>query len=373
MHYISYSTIPSVSANSVHVMKMCSALSNHNLDVYLYGLKGSSFDENDIFTNYQVSEKVNLKLMNKSKINILTRLKYLSYTKKNIKKSVIDLLYGRDIFTLFFLKSKVNNIIFEAHKLPSDILRITLWRIMIRYLSKRNFRVVVISEALKKDFIDMFKEIKHDMISVIHDCADDPTSEVVQEIRTLTPLDKKKTIGYIGSLNQGKGIDKIIEIAKLLPNINFYIVGGDQVSVDFWFNKCSDLANVYFHGFVQQKDLHFFYKNIDIFVAPYSKSVYGLGNKNEISKWMSPLKIFEYMSYKKVIICSDLPVLREILNDKNAILIEPDDYHKWANNISNLLKSNTLRNKLSHNAYLDFIEKYTWAKRAEKVLSLYED
>ena len=43
--------------------------------------------------------------------------------------------------------------------------------------------------------------------------------------------------------------------------------------------------------------------------------------KLETSKWMSPLKLFEYMQAKKPIITSDLPAINEILtNDEDAIL-----------------------------------------------------
>ena len=40
-----------------------------------------------------------------------------------------------------------------------------------------------------------------------------------------------------------------------------------------------------------------------------------------ISDFTSPLKLFEYMSHRKPIIASDLPVIREVLNKKNSILL----------------------------------------------------
>jgi glycosyltransferase involved in cell wall biosynthesis len=44
-----------------------------------------------------------------------------------------------------------------------------------------------------------------------------------------------------------------------------------------------------------------------------------------ISDFTLPLKLFEYMSHKKPIIASDLPVIREVLNEKNSILVKCDD------------------------------------------------
>jgi len=50
----------------------------------------------------------------------------------------------------------------------------------------------------------------------------------------------------------------------------------------------------------------------------------------------SPLKMFQYMAHKKPIIASDLPVLREVLNNNNAILIPPDDIDAWVKAIYKL-------------------------------------
>jgi glycosyltransferase involved in cell wall biosynthesis len=83
---------------------------------------------------------------------------------------------------------------------------------------------------------------------------------------------------------------------------------------------------------------------------------------------MSPLKIFEYMASKKAIVASDLPVLREILSETNAILVAPDDLEAWKDAIRKL-KDNTLRKKLGSAAHKAFRSKYTWDIRARNVIS----
>ena len=52
---------------------------------------------------------------------------------------------------------------------------------------------------------------------------------------------------------------------------------------------------------------------------------------SDTGKFMSPLKIFEYMSHKKAIIASDLPVIREVLNERNSVLVKSDDINLWIN------------------------------------------
>ena len=76
-------------------------------------------------------------------------------------------------------------------------------------------------------------------------------------------------------------------------------------------------------------------------------------NESDTSRFMSPLKIFEYMSHKKPIIVSDLPVIREVLNEKNSILIDSDNVRLW---VEAILKLKDFKNRelLSNQALLDF-------------------
>ena len=63
---------------------------------------------------------------------------------------------------------------------------------------------------------------------------------------------------------------------------------------------------------------------------PYQRNV-SIGIKgSNTADWMSPLKLFEYMSSGVPIISSDLPVLREILEDRrNALLVPPKNFDSW--------------------------------------------
>jgi len=74
------------------------------------------------------------------------------------------------------------------------------------------------------------------------------------------------------------------------------------------------------------------------------------------------------MSHKKPIIVSDLPVLREILNEKNSILVKSDDVQTWVNSIKKLqdLKNREL---IANQALSDF-NNYTWKNRAKFVLKI---
>ena len=51
----------------------------------------------------------------------------------------------------------------------------------------------------------------------------------------------------------------------------------------------------------------------------------------------SPMKMFEYMAAGRAIVSADLPVIREVLNEENAVFCKPDDIDDWKFALSRLL------------------------------------
>jgi glycosyltransferase involved in cell wall biosynthesis len=93
------------------------------------------------------------------------------------------------------------------------------------------------------------------------------------------------------------------------------------------------------------------------------------GGGDGVERWMSPLKLFEYMSYAKPIIASDLPVLREVLEDgRTALLAAPDDPEPWVAALERLRDDAGLRQKLGAEALAHFEGNYTWTSRARRVI-----
>ena len=90
-------------------------------------------------------------------------------------------------------------------------------------------------------------------------------------------------------------------------------------------------------------------------------------NRPHYAFYASPLKLFEYMASGRPIIASDLPALREILNDKNALFFEPGNADDLARAIKMLKQSQALGYHLSQQALSD-VKEYTWDKRALKIL-----
>ena len=77
------------------------------------------------------------------------------------------------------------------------------------------------------------------------------------------------------------------------------------------------------------------------------------------------------MSAKLIIVASDLSVYKHILkNNFNCKLIKVNDDSKWSKVIYSVLKNNNKNTYLKKNAY-QTVKKYTWDKRCQKIISLY--
>lgn len=176
-------------------------------------------------------------------------------------------------------------------------------------------------------------------------------------------------VGYIGHLYEGRGIGLLIDVARRCEWLHVHLVGGEPADVDRWRTASSDLGNVTLYGYVDPAETVRYREMCDVLAAPYQQVVNVAGNRVDTSKWMSPLKIFEYMASRKAIVCSDLPVLREVLtNGENALLCAPDDVDQWCRAVKTLCEDDGLRRKLADNAYREYQAKYTWKQRAARML-----
>lgn len=383
IHYFASSTLISDSANSVHVMKMAEALGGLGCDVTLHALMGDGNNAEDVFRYYKIKNRDSLRIIRhdlfsnainkflKKLILKLPRLRiggmpsliygYLSL-RKQISQKDVDLLFSRNLYWLWAFRKEAPYI-YECHSTPDTVLHKVMEK---RLFEGKNCRaVVVISEKLKELYVSMFPDLAHKFM-VAHDAAEEPEHASACIRATLSrPV---RQIGYVGHLYRGRGIEIIVAMAEKMPHHMFHIVGGRADLVEKMSANVS--SNIVFHGHQPYEKLSEFYASFDIVIAPYQNNVAVHGNLGDTSGYMSPLKIFEYMSWGLPIICSDMPVLREVLsNNKNSLLVTSDDPTQWIEAVKKIEASDHLRIRLSSSARKDFTEKYSWASRAKAILA----
>lgn len=367
--YLSGSYIPSREANSVHVMKMCSAFSGLGYEVLLIA-RGEERDIELDFADYGVQTRFSLRKVRDQRRTLANRLFYPFLAAKTVQGiwQESDLLYARHLPSLLvaFFATR-SNFILELHS-PPGIVNLMVIKTLIT--TRRFRRLVVISASLKKRMLSLLGPEWDDSITVAHDGADSPPNELaegaVQPVRAGTAPGLR--VGYVGHLYPGRGIEVVGELARRMPEVEFNLVGGRESDIVYWKNEFMGLSNVIFHGHVRPAEVYKFQRRMDVLLAPYAEVLHHAGGAHNTAPWMSPLKIFEYMASGRAIIASDLPVLREVLCDGlNALLAPPDDIEAWVQALRRL-QDDSLRQKLGTEAATILVKNYTWTERARRVL-----
>ncbi|SHO65381.1 glycosyltransferase family 4 protein [Algoriphagus zhangzhouensis] len=369
--YISDSCIPSYSADSIHVMKMCHALSNQGYQVTLVGKRTRNMVNgiSDIHSFYGVENCFDIILFPKKAFKFSGRLYNLMLPFFGIKAQRIA--YTRSIYAAFWYSLLKKEIAFEIHE-PFNTKNGWL-KFLFQFIVERNNvkKWIVISLPLKDHLITEFG-IDSKAILLAHDGAD-KIQKSNPEIRL---NNEKLKVGYVGSLFQGKGMEIILPLSKKMKQIDFHVVGGNEAQLEFWKTQFSgEENNLIFHGFQSPKNSQKFMNQFDILLAPYLQKVFVKSSKksNNLSKWMSPLKIFEYMAVGKPIIASDLPVIREILtHNESAILCDPDSLEDWEISLMKLIEFPEFSKQLGNQARVVLESKFTWDIRSKKILDFLE-
>ena len=365
--YVSRSIIPSRTANSINVMKMCNAFASLGHEVVLlapWTKKLEEKDINDIFEYYGVDKNFILKKLYSPNIKYLKKKIYSFRCLLEIKKMNPDLVYGRDdIFSFYLAQLKGFNTIFERHEpFNKNDFEHMIFKKFILNNTRKN-KLITISQELKRIYSNQYT-LDEDSIKVVPSA-----TELNNDFYTIPSnferFKEEFNIGYIGSLEKGKGIEIIIPLAKEFPKIIFHIVGGKQKDIEYWKNKSTELNNLIFHGFINPKDTFKFRNLCDILLAPYQLS-------NRLSTFMSPIKIFEYMASKTSIICSDLEVIKENVDKEYAILVSSDNIDEWINAIELLYSNTEYRYNIAEKAFKYCIANFTYNSRAKKILSFIE-
>lgn len=221
--------------------------------------------------------------------------------------------------------------------------------------------VVVISDALA-EILTRETPALAGRLYVAHDGAD------VHQHVAAPIAGARLSVGYVGRLYAGRGADIIAAAAALCPWADFHIVGGTNDEMSKLVNVAL-APNLHCHGAVPHADVAARTAAFDVVVAPYQRSVIVADGRTDTARWMSPLKLFEYMAAGKAILASDLPSIRDILDDgETALLCTPDDAAVWAAALTRLRDDPNLRHRLGAAARAQLIAHYTWEKRAQRIL-----
>jgi len=377
-HYISPSQIPSRSANSIHVVLQCEALSRSGTEVILYA-KRTVIDPHQVLSSIRDQYGVNLEGVTfktfYSRHSFADTWRIALLALRGVWKSnQQDIFLSRNLYAAFFLGVLFHRpLLFETHQLEYGFRK---W-MQKRVMTAPRVTTVVISHKLA-GYLEEHHRVVPSKTVVLHDAARDGIQPVVAESRRkkLQGLIKEEfsnwiaVCGYFGHLYTGRGIEIIEAMAVSRPQVLFLVFGGNPSDIRER-QSSNRVLNLRYMGHVSHSFAKDLMLSMDVLLMPYQESVSIGINGHDTAKWMSPMKMFEYMATGVPIISSDLPVLREVLHDGvNCLMVSPKDSNQWIAALDALITNSILAENLGKAAHEDYSSKYTWCKRADVILRL---
>ena len=361
--YISNSASPSNNASSLQIAKLCEYISKDGHIVKLIlpytGYKQNFFNFYNIKYKYKIER---LKYFKKFPIGINYYLySIFAILKSNYMKQ--DLFLTRNFFTSFILSLLFKKHILEIH----DDIRIEsrIVQFLVKYIRILNFnsliKIVTTTKSLKRKYLT-YGVVKK-KIHILHNASSLKSQFNVYKKK------KKLKIGYFGSIFESRGIQMILKLSVLDKKNKYYIFGGSIKQINIIKQKFQN-ENLFFCPHIPYSKVGNEIKKVDVCILPYTSKITVSGNVGDISKFTSPLKIFDYMKLGKLIISSNLPVLREVLlNKNNSLLINRfHDEKEWFKKISAVSKNFKKFDRIRINAF-NYAKKFDLNWRVKKLLS----
>ncbi len=366
--YIANARLPGEHAHSVQIMKMCEAFSQMGLEVELVAPFRFNKIKQSVWHYYGVAPIFKIKKIPSLDLIPFAFLGRLSFWAGSISFSLgawfyvlfkkADVIYSRDLFSILGISFFRKNCVFEMHT------RYSGWGI---FFLKRLKKIIVISKGLKQELVDNGTPSSN--IFIASDGVDlnifnnvGGKKECRQELGL--PADAL-IIGYVGQLKtmgMEKGIGLLLsafeKIKQKRSNLHLYLVGGWPFHVKEYIKDVGE--RVHFVGQVPYHLVPKYLSGFDVLLMPFPKNPHYIHD-------MSPLKMFEYMAAQKPIISSDLPAIREVLDDDSAFFFEPENEISLVQTMELTLDHPEIISAKARMARFK-VEEFTWKKRTEKII-----
>lgn len=362
--YIANMRLPTEKAHGIQIMEMCSAFTKEGATVELVVARRFNHIHEDPFVYHDIKKTF---IVRKIFCIDLARFGKWGYLVEMFSFTIGVALYAlfqkdatfytRDELLALTLSVLGKKVAWEGHMGQTNFI--------IQQLIKRKVRMVMITQSLRELYLSLGVDVQN--ITVAPDGVDvqrfdvELSREDARKQLNLSP--DKNIVLYKGALFAWKGAGDIARAATQFDeHTQFVFIGGTKEDVDAFRKEFAHQKNVSILGNRPRTETPIYQKAADVLVIPNS-------GKNEISKlYTSPMKLFGYMAGGVPIVASDLPSIREVLNEHNAVLVKADSPDSFAEGIRLLLADKSHGERLAQQALVD-VQSYTWEERAKKILA----
>lgn len=325
-----------------------------------------------------LTKKVLLVDPRRSFMNLGIILRVAKFIKENKIDIIHTMLYTSDFCGIVARRfsgrpcilNTINGFNFMVLEKGSLRLKRRIASFVYRFIYRYSDRLIAVSEAVRQDLIDRNgikadpKKIKTVLAAGIN-ASHTSSGGDIKDFRINSSGDKKLIVSAIGTLNEVKDYDNILEALSLVltkySDVKLFIAG-DGPDKERLEKRMSDLglnANVYFLGNLEDKRKNDLLSITDIFI---------IGSISE----GCPTSLLEAMCFEKPIVATKVGGIPEIIkHDESGLLVPARDPVRLADAILDLVKDEEKRMRFGKKAKQIFQERFTQRHMLETYESIY--
>lgn len=370
--YIANARIPTERAHGLHIVKMCEAIADFGVSLTLVLPQRKNSIKENLFSYYGIKKNFDVQYLPVADfvkngffgywIGQLSFSLKLLFQKFNKNELVI---LTRDEWSGWILAKFGYKVFYDMHGFPET------WLYFWKAAMKKMLGIICTNEWKMQQLFERFNIPKERVLLARNGF--DPNEfniDISKQVarRTLGLPQERPVVMYTGHLYDWKGVNVLAQAATYLEWATTVFVGGMMQDVKSFIKQHKECHNVIVLGHKLHHQIPIYLKAADVLVLPNSPKS---KNPRAIPYSIydtSPIKLFEYMASRRPIVASNLPSIREILNEYLAVFFQADNPDDLAQKINNVLNHKSEADDRANHAW-KFVQKYTWKNRAQLILA----
>jgi glycosyltransferase involved in cell wall biosynthesis len=181
---------------------------------------------------------------------------------------------------------------------------------------------------------------------------------------------------YVGTLAPWQGVSVLIKamptILAAFPEAQLHLIGPGKSRQQKELVKLTarlglSQEEVRFVGPLPPEEIPGQLRAASVCLAPLAY------NDRNVAQGCCPIKVLEYAAVARPIVASDLPVIRELLGEEEALFFQPGDGADLARQVIYLLSHPEQAQAMGKRAARRVSQVFTWERAGEQLLEVYSD
>ena len=278
-----------------------------------------------------------------------------SFLKSRFKRN-FDIIHAHDLPSAFSLRCIPGKKVMTFHGIFSKQISLTHGNFLTKISEKYEKESIKWADAITAISKESYEFYKNRSLKIYHI----PNGIDIESLEKKVDRRFEQQIIFAGRFSKEKGIFTLLEIAKKLPkDLNLLIIGsGPEETKIKQISK--ELDNIHFLGLKSKDETISLIRGSDVLIQP--SLVEGISST-----------LLESMACKTSIIASDIPGIRELLeNKRTGILVPPQESGSFVEEIVGLFQDQKKQELLTNNSFTEVLN-YGWDNIGKLYVDVYEN